>query len=126
MTKIMTILGTRPEIIKMCRVIAELDEHVDHILVHSGQNYDYELNEVFFNDLGVRKPDYFLDVGCGSGDLVYMSKPYTQNSVGIDFAEKMITIAKKKFCKNKNNNLEFYSKSIFEFRTSKKTRVLKK
>ena len=62
MTKIMTILGTRPEIIKMCRVIAELDEHVDHILVHSGQNYDYELNEVFFNDLGVRKPDYFLDV----------------------------------------------------------------
>ena len=62
MTKIMTILGTRPEIIKMSRVIAELDKQVDHILVHSGQNYDYELNEVFFSDLGVRKPDYFLDV----------------------------------------------------------------
>ncbi len=62
MTKIMTILGTRPEIIKMSRVIAELDKHVDHVLVHSGQNYDYELNEVFFNDLGVRKPDYFLNV----------------------------------------------------------------
>tara|TARA_B000000475_G_scaffold272229_1_gene272680 strand:+ start:5181 stop:6296 length:1116 start_codon:yes stop_codon:yes gene_type:complete len=58
----MTILGTRPEIIKMSRVIAELDKHVDHVLVHSGQNYDYELNEVFFNDLGVRKPDYFLNV----------------------------------------------------------------
>ena len=62
MTKIMTILGTRPEIIKMSRVIAELDKQVDHVLVHSGQNYDYELNEVFFSDLGVRKPDYFLDV----------------------------------------------------------------
>ncbi len=62
MTKIMTILGTRPEIIKMSRVISELDRHVEHILVHSGQNYDYELNEVFFNDLGVRRPDYFLDV----------------------------------------------------------------
>lgn len=59
--KVMTIVGTRPEIIKLCRVIAELDRHVEHILVHSGQNYDYELNEIFFQQLGIRKPDYFLD-----------------------------------------------------------------
>jgi UDP-N-acetylglucosamine 2-epimerase (non-hydrolysing) len=57
----MTIVGTRPEIIKLCRVIQELDQHTDHILVHSGQNYDYELNEIFFQQLGIRKPDYFLD-----------------------------------------------------------------
>ena len=57
----MTIVGTRPELIKMSRVIAEFDLHMRHILVHTGQNFDYELNEVFFNDLGIRKPDYFLD-----------------------------------------------------------------
>lgn len=59
--KVMTIVGTRPEIIKLCRVIDELDKHVEHILVHTGQNYDYELNEIFFQELGIRKPDYFLD-----------------------------------------------------------------
>lgn len=59
--KIMTIVGTRPEIIKLCRVIGELDQHTNHILVHSGQNYDYELNEIFFQQLGIRKPDYFLE-----------------------------------------------------------------
>lgn len=60
-TKVMTIVGTRPEIIKLSRVMAELDNNVEHILVHTGQNYDFELNEIFFNDLGVRKPDYFLN-----------------------------------------------------------------
>ena len=59
--KIMTIVGTRPEIIKMCRVINEFEKHTDHILVHTGQNYDYELNEIFFNDLGIRAPDHFLE-----------------------------------------------------------------
>ena len=59
--KVMTIVGTRPEIIKLCRVINELDQHTNHILVHSGQNYDYELNEIFFNQLQIRKPDHFLD-----------------------------------------------------------------
>jgi UDP-N-acetylglucosamine 2-epimerase (non-hydrolysing) len=58
--KVMTIVGTRPEIIKLCRVIYELDKHTDHILVHSEQNYDYELNEIFFKQLKIRKPDYFL------------------------------------------------------------------
>ena len=60
-TKVMTIVGTRPEIIKLSRVMAELDKNVEHILVHTGQNYDFELNEIFFKDLGVRKPDYFLN-----------------------------------------------------------------
>ena len=60
MLKVMTLVGTRPELIKMSRVIAEFDKCVDHVLVHSGQNYDYELNQVFFDDLGIRKPDYFL------------------------------------------------------------------
>lgn len=59
--KVMTVLGTRPEIIRLSRVMAELDKHCEHIIVHSGQNYDYELNEIFFNDLGVRKPDFFLN-----------------------------------------------------------------
>lgn len=60
MLKVMTLVGTRPELIKMSRVIAELDRQVNHVLVHSGQNYDYELNQVFFDDLEIRKPDYFL------------------------------------------------------------------
>lgn len=59
--KVVTIVGTRPELIKLSRVIELLDRHVSHVLVHTGQNYDYELNEVFFNDLGIRKPDYFLN-----------------------------------------------------------------
>ncbi|CAN1531280.1 WecB UDP-N-acetylglucosamine 2-epimerase [Methylophilaceae bacterium] len=61
MLKVMTIVGTRPELIKMSRVIAEFDQHTKHILVHTGQNYDYELNQLFFEDLGIRKPDYFLE-----------------------------------------------------------------
>lgn len=61
MLKVMTIVGTRPEIIKMSRVIAEFEAHVEHVLVHTGQNYDYELNQVFFDDLGIRKPDHFLN-----------------------------------------------------------------
>lgn len=59
--KVVTIVGTRPEIIRLSRVLAKLDEHCEHVIVHTGQNYDYELNEVFFNDLRIRKPDYFLN-----------------------------------------------------------------
>lgn len=61
MYKVLTLIGTRPELIKMSRVILELDKYFDHILVHSGQNYDYELNQIFFDDLKIRKPDYFLN-----------------------------------------------------------------
>jgi len=76
--KVMTIVGTRPEIIKLSRVIHEADEHFKHVLAHTGQNYDYELNEIFFNDLGIRKPDYFLDAVGGTlaktiGDIIAKS-----------------------------------------------------
>lgn len=64
--KVMTILGTRPEIIRLSRTMARLDTFTDQVIVHTGQNYDFELNEVFFQDLGVRKPDYFLGTGGGS------------------------------------------------------------
>src|SRR3990167_5429101 len=59
--KVMTIVGTRPEIIKLSRVIAELEKYTDHVLVHTGQNFDYELNEIFFRDLAIRRPHYFLN-----------------------------------------------------------------
>lgn len=64
--KVMTVVGTRPEIIRLSRVIAKLDAHTDHVLVHTGQNYDYELNQVFFDDLEMRKPDHFLDAAGGT------------------------------------------------------------
>ncbi|KEF34223.1 UDP-N-acetylglucosamine 2-epimerase [Deinococcus sp. RL] len=62
----MTVVGTRPEIIRLSRVMARLDEHTEHVIVHTGQNYDYELNEIFFSDLGVRRPDHFLNAATGS------------------------------------------------------------
>jgi UDP-N-acetylglucosamine 2-epimerase len=64
--KIMSVVGTRPEIIRLSRVLAALDMHCDHVLVHTGQNYDFELNQVFFDDLGIRKPDFFLNSAEGS------------------------------------------------------------
>ena len=69
--KVMTIVGTRPEIIRLSRVIARLDAATDHVLVHTGQNYDYELNQVFFDDLDVPRPDYFLDaVGASAAETI--------------------------------------------------------
>ena len=65
--KLMTVVGTRPEIIRLSRVMAVCDQYFDHILVHTGQNYDYELNEIFFTDLGIRKPDYFLNAAGATG-----------------------------------------------------------
>ncbi|EMG11169.1 UDP-N-acetylglucosamine 2-epimerase-like protein [Leptospira interrogans serovar Grippotyphosa str. LT2186] len=65
--KVSTIIGTRPEIIRLSRVLAKLDQYCDHIMIHTGQNYDYELNEIFFNDLEIRKPDYFLNAAGTSG-----------------------------------------------------------
>jgi UDP-N-acetylglucosamine 2-epimerase (non-hydrolysing) len=64
--RVMTVVGTRPEIIRLSRVLASLDVSCEHVLVHTGQNYDYELNQVFFDDLGLRKPDYFLNSAQGS------------------------------------------------------------
>jgi len=69
--KVVSVVGTRPEIIRLSRVLASLDEHCDHILVHTGQNYDYELNQVFFDDLGVRKPDHFLNCAANSTNAAH-------------------------------------------------------
>jgi len=79
MLKVMTILGTRPDLIKMSRVIDEFDKHVKHILVHTGQNYDYELNQVFFDDLNIRKPDYFLNA-VGTDAMVTIAKIIEKSS----------------------------------------------
>ncbi|WP_373095036.1 non-hydrolyzing UDP-N-acetylglucosamine 2-epimerase [Zhongshania sp.] len=65
--RVATVVGTRPEIIRLSRVIAALDAHCEHILIHTGQNYDYELNQIFFDDLGIRKPDFFLEAAGRSG-----------------------------------------------------------
>lgn len=69
--KVLTILGTRPEIIRLARVMAALDRHTEHTIAHTGQNYDYELNEIFFKDLGVREPDIFMNVDTSSVATVY-------------------------------------------------------
>ena len=73
--KVMTVVGTRPEIIKLSQVMKELDEHTEHTIVHTGQNYDYELNELFFEQLEIRRPDIFLEAVKGSpsetiGDII--------------------------------------------------------
>ncbi|HEY9018773.1 UDP-N-acetyl glucosamine 2-epimerase, partial [Thiomicrospira sp.] len=69
--KVMTVAGTRPELIRLSLIIRKLDEFCDHVLVHTGQNYDFELNEVFFSDLGIRKPDYFLNAaGASSAETI--------------------------------------------------------
>ncbi len=65
--KVVTVVGTRPEIIRLSRVLARLDEHCEHVLVHTGQNYDHELNQIFFDDLKIRKPDHFLNAAGASG-----------------------------------------------------------
>ena len=69
--KVMTVVGTRPEIIRLSRVIARLDEFCEHTLVHTGQNYDYELNQIFFDDLHIRKPDLFLNSAQGSNSAAH-------------------------------------------------------
>ena len=76
--KVLTVVGTRPEIIRLSRVMSLLDDYVDHVIVHTGQNYDYELNEIFFKDLEIRKPDIFLEIdtsslGMAVGDIIRKS-----------------------------------------------------
>ena len=69
--KVLSVLGTRPEIIRLSRVLCKLDQFCEHTIVHTGQNYDYELNQIFFEDLGVRKPDYFLNSGENSSGVAH-------------------------------------------------------
>ena len=76
--KIMTIVGTRPELIKLSLVIKELDKFTDHTLVHTGQNYDYELNNIFFHEMGIREPNFYLNISTSGtakaiGDIIYKS-----------------------------------------------------
>ena len=82
-TKVMTIVGTRPEIIKLSRVICELDKYTNHILVHTGQNYDYELNEIFFEDLKIRKPNHFLEA-VGENTAETISKVIYESDIIIE------------------------------------------
>ena len=84
--KIMTIISTRPEIIKLSRVIAELEKYTEHIIVHTGQNYDYELNKIFFEQLEIRKPDYFLNA----------AKETAAETIGYIIAKADVVLAKEK------------------------------
>jgi len=93
MYKLMTIVGTRPELIKLSVLIKELDKYSNHILVHTGQNYDYELNEIFFKDLQIRKPDYFLETG---------------SSTAVKTISKIIEKTEKVLLKEKPNALLIY------------------
>lgn len=82
--KVMTVVGTRPEIIRLSRVLAKLDHYTDHVLVHTGQNYDYELNEIFFDELKLRRPDHFLEAVGGSvaetiGNILARVDPLLEN-----------------------------------------------
>ena len=78
--KVMTIVGTRPEIIKLASVIEELDKYTEHILVHTGQNYDYELNEIFFDGMNIRKPDIYMNAA-GEQSSISASKGYVSKTV---------------------------------------------
>ena len=100
--KVMTIVGTRPEIIRLSCTIISLDESeaIEHILVHTGQNYDYELNEIFFDDLGLRKPDYFLDAAGKNATETVNGTDKDGNSIksrqyieGVDASNKLLKYA---------------------------------
>ena len=86
--KIVTIVGTRPEIIRLSRTMALLDEYVDQVIVHTGQNYDYELNEVFWKELELRKPDYFLEADTSS--LGATIRRYIEKNRRIYFVKKSL------------------------------------
>ena len=93
MLKVMTIVGTRPEIIRLSRIIEKFDRHFEHVLVHTGQNYDYELNQVFFEDLGVRAPDRFLEAA-GSNPAETIGKVIIAADAASQLAEKMRHLAR--------------------------------
>ncbi len=99
--KVMTVLGTRPEIIRLSRVLAALDLHCEHVLVHTGQNYDYELNQVFFDDLGVRKPDYFLnsaDGSTGAANTIGNIITLVDSVMSIEHPEAMLVLGDTNSC----------------------------
>ena len=96
--KVVTIVGTRPEIIRLSRVMAVLDKYLDHIIVHTGQNYDYELNEIFYQDLQIRKPDYFLNVDTSSlgitvSDIIKKTEDVLKNLRGNNVSRRIVVHA---------------------------------
>ena len=115
-TKLVTVVGTRPELIRLSRVICELDLVFDHILVHTGQNFDYELNEIFFSDLDIRKPNYFLNAAemtssqtigsvISKSDVLFRKiKPDAMFVLG-DTNSSLATISAKKF----KGNIKYYN-----------------
>ena len=107
----MTFVGTRPEIIKLSRVIAKLDIFTNHILVHTGQNYDYELNEIFFEDLEIRKPDYFLNAAASTATetigKILIDKPYPFALIKLFDPE--FSVFKDETLKINNDNAEILS-----------------
>lgn len=99
MFKVMTIVGTRPELIKMSRAIAEFDQHTNHILVHTGQNYDYELNQLFFENLGIRKPDYFLEaVGDNAAQTIARVIEKSDEVMGIENPDAVLLYGDTNSC----------------------------
>lgn len=97
--KVMSVVGTRPEIIRLSRVFAKLDEYCDHVLVHTGQNYDYELNQVFFENLRIRKPDYFLDVvGINAADTIGQVIIKTDQLIELVAPEAMLVLGDTNSC----------------------------
>ena len=97
--KVMTVLGTRPEIIRLSRVMAVLDEHCEHLIVHTGQNYDYELNEVFFDELGIRRPDIFLDAaGATAAETVGQVIIATDKALALHQPEAILVLGDTNSC----------------------------
>ncbi|MBF0420361.1 MAG: UDP-N-acetyl glucosamine 2-epimerase [Magnetococcales bacterium] len=97
--KVFTVVGTRPEIIRLSRVLAKLDEHCKHVLVHTGQNYDYELNQIFFDDLGIRKPDHFLNAAGASGAETIGKVIIAVDSVlGLEMPDAMLVLGDTNSC----------------------------
>ena len=91
--KVMTVLGTRPEIIRLSRIIPELDRHCDHVLVHTGQNYDPNLNEIFFRDLGVREPDHYLGIeGRSFGDQIGRIISRTEEVMAVEKPDRLLIL----------------------------------
>ena len=113
MKKIMTIVGTRPEIIKLSCVINEIEMFFNHVFVHTGQNYDYELNEIFFEDLELRKPDYFLCAASKSvaetiSNIIVESDKIMEKKNPMQFWFMVIRIVAFLYCLLKEERFQFF------------------
>jgi UDP-N-acetylglucosamine 2-epimerase len=85
--KVLTILGTRPELIRLCLIVKKLDDLCDQVLVHTGQNYDPNLNDIFIDQLGIRKPDYYLDAKGSFGEQPLLRRPRTRRKQPPDYRQ---------------------------------------